>query len=86
MDFDTFCRSVLLAQNRFSDFLKATKTDRDKVLKGVLSCEQIDAAKLAADAGSTGRRWPWKRSPASRGHRSGPRTAGGGPRARRATR
>ena len=49
MDFDTFCRSVLLAQNRFSDFLKATKTDRDKVLKGVFGFEQIDAAKLAAE-------------------------------------
>ncbi len=30
MDFQTFCRSVLLAQNRFSDFLKATRSERDK--------------------------------------------------------
>ena len=49
MDFDTFCRSVLLAQNRFNEFLKATKTDRDKVLKGVFGYERIDAAKLAAE-------------------------------------
>ncbi len=33
MDFATFCRSVLLAQNRFSEFLKATPTERDKVLE-----------------------------------------------------
>ncbi len=49
MDFQTFCRSVLLAQNRFSDFLKATKTDRDKVLKGVFGYERLDAAKVAAE-------------------------------------
>src|SRR5262249_21630870 len=28
MDFKAFCRSVLLAQNRFSDFLKATPGER----------------------------------------------------------
>ena len=49
MDFQTFCRSVLLAQNRFSDFLKATRTERDKVLKGVFGYERLDAAKVAAD-------------------------------------
>jgi len=49
MDFQTFCRSVLLAQNRFSDFLKATRTDRDRVLKGVFGYERLDAAKTAAD-------------------------------------
>src|SRR5215207_3158249 len=49
MDFNTFCRSVLLAQNRFADFLKATRTERDKVLKGVFGYERLDAAKGAAD-------------------------------------
>jgi exonuclease SbcC len=49
MDFQTFCRSVLLAQNRFSDFLKATRSERDKVLKGVFGFERLDAAKVAAD-------------------------------------
>ena len=49
MDFHTFCRSVLLAQNRFADFLKATRTERDKVLKGVFGYERLDAAKGAAD-------------------------------------
>ena len=49
MDFQTFCRSVLLAQNRFSDFLRATRTERDKVLKGVFGYERLDAAKAAAD-------------------------------------
>ncbi|MDH4112681.1 MAG: SMC family ATPase [Actinomycetota bacterium] len=49
MDFQTFCRSVLLAQNRFSDFLKATRAERDKVLKGVFGYERLDAAKAVAD-------------------------------------
>ena len=49
MDFHTFCRSVLLAQNRFADFLRATRTERDKVLKGVFGYERLDAAKAAAD-------------------------------------
>jgi exonuclease SbcC len=49
MDFHTFCRSVLLAQNRFADFLKASRTERDKVLKGVFGYERLDAAKGAAD-------------------------------------
>ncbi len=49
MDFATFCRSVLLAQNRFSEFLKATPTERDKVLKGVFGYERLDAAKAAAE-------------------------------------
>ena len=48
MDFETFCRSVLLAQNRFADFLKATPTDRDQVLKGVFGFERLDAALAAA--------------------------------------
>jgi exonuclease SbcC len=48
MDFKAFCRSVLLAQNRFSEFLKATPADRDKVLKGVFGYERLDAAHMVA--------------------------------------
>lgn len=48
MDFSAFCRSVLLAQNRFSEFLKATPGDRDKVLKGVFDYEVLDAAQRIA--------------------------------------
>jgi len=32
MDFKAFSRSVLLAQNRFSEFLTATPKQRDEVL------------------------------------------------------
>jgi exonuclease SbcC len=48
MDFDAFCRSILLAQNRFSEFLMATDGDRDKVLKGVFGYEVLDAAQRVA--------------------------------------
>jgi len=48
MSFDAFCRSVLLAQNRFAEFLKATPTDRNAVLKGVFGYERFDAALAAA--------------------------------------
>ena len=48
MDFRAFCRSVLLAQNRFSEFLKATAGDRDKVLKGVFGYEVLDEAQRVA--------------------------------------
>ena len=48
MDFDAFRRSVLLAQNRFSEFLKATAGDRDKVLKGVFGYEVLDEAQRVA--------------------------------------
>ena len=44
MDFDTFGRSVLLAQNRFADFLLATDAPRNAVLKGVFGYERFDAA------------------------------------------
>ncbi len=44
LDFKAFCRSVLLAQNQFSEFLKATPGDRDKVLKGVFGYERLDDA------------------------------------------
>jgi exonuclease SbcC len=48
MEFDAFCRSVLLAQNRFADFLKATPRARNEVLKGVFGYERFDAAHDAA--------------------------------------
>jgi exonuclease SbcC len=48
MDFSAFCRSVLLAQNRFADFLKATPRERTEVLKGVFGYERFDAALEAA--------------------------------------
>ncbi len=44
MDFKTFCRSVLLAQNRFAEFLKASPAQRDAVLKGVFGFERLDDA------------------------------------------
>ena len=54
MDFAAFCRSVLLAQNRFADFLKATPGDRNEVLKGVFGYERFDAALDAARRRVTG--------------------------------
>jgi exonuclease SbcC len=48
MSFDAFCRSVLLAQNRFAEFLKAAPVERNEVLKGVFGFERFDAALAAA--------------------------------------
>jgi DNA repair protein SbcC/Rad50 len=48
MDFKAFCRSVLLAQNRFQEFLRATPGDRDKVLKGVFGYDRLDGAQRTA--------------------------------------
>ncbi len=42
LDFDTFSRSVLLAQGRFAEFLGARPSERDKVLKGVFGHDRID--------------------------------------------
>ncbi len=42
LDFDAFSRSVLLAQGRFSDFLRAAPAERDVVLKGLFGHERID--------------------------------------------
>jgi len=50
MDFKTFCRSVLLAQNRFAEFLNARPADRDQVLKGVFGLERLDRAHEIAKA------------------------------------
>jgi len=48
LDFDAFCSSVLLAQNKFSRFLDAATTERMKILKGVFRFEQIDDLRSAA--------------------------------------
>jgi exonuclease SbcC len=44
MDFDTFGRSVLLAQNEFATFLLAPDGPRNEVLKRVFGYERFDAA------------------------------------------
>lgn len=43
LDFDAFRRSVLLAQNQFAEFLEATGTERNQVLKGVFGFDRLDA-------------------------------------------
>jgi DNA repair protein SbcC/Rad50 len=48
MAFDAFCRSVLLAQNRFAEFLHATPAQRNEVLKGVFGYERFEAARTVA--------------------------------------
>jgi DNA repair protein SbcC/Rad50 len=48
MAFDAFCRSVLLAQNRFAEFLHAGPTQRNEVLKGVFGYERFDMARTVA--------------------------------------
>jgi len=42
LDWDAFRRSVLLAQNQFAQFLEATPTERNTVLKGVFAFEDLD--------------------------------------------
>ncbi len=42
LDYDAFGRSVMLAQNRFSEFLSAGAAQRDTVLKGVFGHDRID--------------------------------------------
>jgi exonuclease SbcC len=48
LDFPTFCRSVLLAQNRFAEFLTASPGDRDRVLKGVFGFDRLDGMQALA--------------------------------------
>lgn len=50
LEFDAFSRSVLLAQGRFADFLRARPAERDRVLKGVFGHDRIDAMRDAARA------------------------------------
>ena len=49
-DYDTFGRSVLLAQGQFAEFLNSRPAERDKVLKGVFGHERIDAMRDLAKA------------------------------------
>ena len=48
IDFDGFNRSVMLAQGRFSDFLKSGTTERDKVLKGVFGLDKVGTMETIA--------------------------------------
>jgi exonuclease SbcC len=48
LEFDAFGRSVLLAQGRFAEFLRARPGERDKVLKGVFGHDRVDAMREAA--------------------------------------
>ncbi|MCP3960384.1 MAG: SMC family ATPase [bacterium] len=48
LDFQAFRRSVLLAQNRFAEFLHASAGVRDKVLKGVFGFDRLDRMHAAA--------------------------------------
>ena len=50
LEFDAFSRSVMLAQGRFADFLRARPAERDRVLKGVFGHDRIDAMRDAARA------------------------------------
>jgi exonuclease SbcC len=45
LDFDSFCSSVTLPQGEFDRFLKATPTDRSKILKRIFRYERVDAIK-----------------------------------------
>ncbi|MFA7248463.1 MAG: SMC family ATPase [Dehalococcoidia bacterium] len=48
LDFDAFRRSVLLAQNRFAEFLNATAVERDRVLQGVFNLDRVGAMQVVA--------------------------------------
>ncbi len=48
LEFDAFTRSVLLAQGRFSEFLRAAPAERDVVLKGLFGHERIDLMRQLA--------------------------------------
>ena len=50
LEFDAFGQSVLLAQGRFAEFLRARPAERDKVLKGVFGHDRIDAMRDVAKA------------------------------------
>ena len=48
MDFAAFSRSILLPQGQFADFLQATPSEKDRVLKGVFGLERIDRMREVA--------------------------------------
>lgn len=45
LDYEAFCSSVTLPQGEFDRFLKATPTDRSKILKRIFRYERVDAMK-----------------------------------------
>lgn len=48
MDFAAFSRSILLPQGEFAQFLQATASEKDRVLKGVFGLERIDRMRQLA--------------------------------------
>ncbi|MBW2736090.1 MAG: SMC family ATPase, partial [Deltaproteobacteria bacterium] len=48
LDFPAFCRSVLLAQNRFSELLSSPPGERDQVLKTLFGFERVDKMRQLA--------------------------------------
>jgi len=48
LDFTAFCRSVLLAQNRFAEFINSRAGNRDAVLRKVFGFERLDAMQQRA--------------------------------------
>ena len=48
MDFAAFSRSILLPQGQFAEFLQATPSEKDRVLKGVFGLERIDRMREVA--------------------------------------
>lgn len=48
LDFDSFCSSVSLPQGDFDRFLRATPTERSRILKGIFRLERVDQLREAA--------------------------------------
>lgn len=48
LDFDSFCSSVTLPQGEFDRFLKATPTERSRILKRIFRYERVDAMRELA--------------------------------------
>jgi exonuclease SbcC len=48
LDFESFRSSVVLAQGEFDRFLKATPTERSKILKGIFRLERVDLLREGA--------------------------------------
>lgn len=48
LDFGGFCSSVMLAQNKFSEFLTAAPTQRARILKGVFRLEEVERLREVA--------------------------------------
>ncbi|HEX2052287.1 MAG TPA: SMC family ATPase [Actinomycetota bacterium] len=50
LDFESFRSSVVLPQGEFDRFLKATPTDRSRILKGIFRLERVDLLREGARA------------------------------------